>query len=65
MSIAVRITFNQLVQTVKALAPAEKETLLFLLDESLRKELNNRRELLKQERERGELLSEEELFLEE
>jgi len=65
MSIAVRITFNQLIQTVEALSPAEKETLLFLLDESLRKELNNRRELLKQERERGELLSEEELFLEE
>ena len=64
MSIAVRITFNQLIQTVEALSPAEKETLLFLLDESLRKELNNRRELLKQERERGELLSEEELFLE-
>nr|HDN79172.1 hypothetical protein [Chloroflexota bacterium] len=65
MSIAVRITFNQLIQTVEALSPAEKETLLFLLDESLRKELNNRRELLKRERERGELLSEEELFLEE
>jgi hypothetical protein len=62
MTITVDLTFDQIIKAVRRLDAAEQETLVLMLDTSLRRKINSRRKMLTRERKQRKLLTERDLF---